>query len=99
MHLHLHVIPRFRGDMDDPRGGVRHVIPSRGNYLRPSPSERARPLATGGDADPFGEHLWPLFAAATDVAIVAAFVTETGLELLEPRLFEALAAGARVRLV
>lgn len=34
MHLHVHVIPRFRGDMDDPRGGVRHVIPSKGNYLR-----------------------------------------------------------------
>ena len=33
MHLHVHVIPRFIGDMDDPRGGVRHVIPSRGNYL------------------------------------------------------------------
>jgi len=35
MHLHLHVIPRRSGDMDDPRGGVRHVIPSRGNYLSP----------------------------------------------------------------
>jgi diadenosine tetraphosphate (Ap4A) HIT family hydrolase len=34
MHLHVHVIPRYRGDMDDPRGGVRHAIPSRGNYLR-----------------------------------------------------------------
>lgn len=33
MHLHIHVIPRFAGDMDDPRGGVRHVIPSKGNYL------------------------------------------------------------------
>ncbi len=33
MHLHVHVIPRYRGDMDDPRGGVRHVIPSKGNYL------------------------------------------------------------------
>ena len=43
MHLHVHVIPRRRGDMDDPRGGVRHVIPSRGNYLR---AEGA--LATGG---------------------------------------------------
>lgn len=32
-HLHLHVIPRYRGDVEDPRGGVRHVIPSRG---RPS---------------------------------------------------------------
>ncbi len=34
MHLHVHVIPRYAGDMDDPRGGVRHVIPGRGNYLR-----------------------------------------------------------------
>lgn len=34
MHLHVHVIPRYLGDMEDPRGGVRHVIPERGNYLR-----------------------------------------------------------------
>ncbi len=33
MHLHVHVIPRYLGDMDDPRGGVRHVIPGKGNYL------------------------------------------------------------------
>jgi diadenosine tetraphosphate (Ap4A) HIT family hydrolase len=33
MHLHVHVIPRYVGDMDDPRGGVRHAIPSKGNYL------------------------------------------------------------------
>ena len=33
MHLHVHVIPRYRGDVPDPRGGVRHVIPERGNYL------------------------------------------------------------------
>jgi diadenosine tetraphosphate (Ap4A) HIT family hydrolase len=33
MHLHVHVIPRFRGDVSDPRGGVRHVIPSKANYL------------------------------------------------------------------
>jgi superfamily II DNA or RNA helicase/HKD family nuclease/diadenosine tetraphosphate (Ap4A) HIT family hydrolase len=32
-HLHLHVIPRRAGDMPDPRGGVRHVIPGKGNYL------------------------------------------------------------------
>lgn len=31
-HFHCHVIPRYNGDMDDPRGGVRHVIPSKGNY-------------------------------------------------------------------
>lgn len=31
-HLHVHVIPRYRGDMCDPRGGVRGVIPSRQSY-------------------------------------------------------------------
>jgi len=27
MHLHIHVIPRYFGDMADPKGGVRGVIP------------------------------------------------------------------------
>ena len=31
-HFHCHLIPRYKGDMDNPRGGVRHVIPSKGNY-------------------------------------------------------------------
>lgn len=31
-HFHCHLIPRYRGDMDNPRGGVRHVIPTKGNY-------------------------------------------------------------------
>jgi len=32
-HLHVHLIPRYRGDVLDPRGGIRHVIPGKGNYL------------------------------------------------------------------
>ena len=28
-HLHVHLIPRYIGDIDNPRGGVRGVIPSR----------------------------------------------------------------------
>ncbi len=31
-HLHWHVIPRYEGDVDDPTGGVRYVIPEMGNY-------------------------------------------------------------------
>lgn len=31
-HVHLHVIPRYEGDMADPRGGVRHVIPEKAKY-------------------------------------------------------------------
>jgi diadenosine tetraphosphate (Ap4A) HIT family hydrolase len=34
MHVHVHLIPRFAGDVDDPAGGVRFVIPKRGNYRR-----------------------------------------------------------------
>jgi diadenosine tetraphosphate (Ap4A) HIT family hydrolase len=32
MHLHVHVIPRFVGDVEDPTGGVRGVIPGKSNY-------------------------------------------------------------------
>ena len=32
MYPHVHLIPRRNGDMTDPRGGVRHVIPDKGNY-------------------------------------------------------------------
>ena len=31
-HFHCHLIPRYKGDVEQPRGGVRHVIPSKGNY-------------------------------------------------------------------
>ena len=31
-HFHCHLIPRYIGDMENPRGGVRHVIPSKGSY-------------------------------------------------------------------
>jgi diadenosine tetraphosphate (Ap4A) HIT family hydrolase len=32
MHVHIHLIPRYSGDVDDPLGGVRNVIPGRGRY-------------------------------------------------------------------
>ena len=32
MHCHCHVIPRYRGDTDNPRGGVRGVIPRKREY-------------------------------------------------------------------
>jgi diadenosine tetraphosphate (Ap4A) HIT family hydrolase len=31
-HLHVHLIPRFEGDLPDPRGGVRWVIPDKAKY-------------------------------------------------------------------
>ena len=32
MHLHIHLIPRRKGDIEDPRGGVRGVIPFKQKY-------------------------------------------------------------------
>ena len=32
MHFHCHVIPRFLGDMENPRGGIRHCIKDKGYY-------------------------------------------------------------------
>ena len=34
MHCHIHLIPRRKGDVEDPRGGVRGVIPSRQKYIQ-----------------------------------------------------------------
>lgn len=31
-HLHIHLIPRYAGDMTDPRGGVRWIIPDKADY-------------------------------------------------------------------
>ena len=29
---HIHLIPRRKGDVENPKGGIRHVIPRKGNY-------------------------------------------------------------------
>lgn len=31
-HLHIHLIPRYAGDLSDPRGGVRWIIPDKADY-------------------------------------------------------------------
>lgn len=31
-HLHIHLIPRYLGDLEDPRGGVRWIIPEKADY-------------------------------------------------------------------
>ncbi len=32
-HVHIHLIPRYSGDIENPIGGIRNVIPGKGNYL------------------------------------------------------------------
>jgi diadenosine tetraphosphate (Ap4A) HIT family hydrolase len=33
-HLHVILLPRYKGDVENPRGGIRNVIPGRANYQR-----------------------------------------------------------------
>ncbi len=34
LHLHIHVIPRYTGDMPDPRGGIRWIFPEKAKYWK-----------------------------------------------------------------
>ena len=100
-HLHVHVIPRWEGDVDDPRGGVRFVIPERGNYKRRGhiPRMGRESRLSRGRTDAFLDHLAPLIGRAEGIDIVAAFVLTTGIDAVAPRLESALARGASVRLL
>ena len=33
-HCHVHLIPRRRGDVEDPTGGIRNLVPGKGNYKK-----------------------------------------------------------------
>lgn len=37
MHFHLHVIPRYPGDVPDPRGGIRWIFPTKARYWEEEP--------------------------------------------------------------
>ncbi len=100
-HLHLHVIPRFSGDVDDPRGGIRHVIPKAGNYLVETPqSQRTAALVT-----PFSGGLRLQLVRAfirTDldrIDLLVSFIMQSGIRVIAPHLDEAIARGANVRIL
>jgi diadenosine tetraphosphate (Ap4A) HIT family hydrolase len=105
-HVHIHVIPRYAGDMADPRGGVRHVIPSKGNYLLPPPNSTASVPSVGEDVLSTGHPDSPLWSAlewripnAKTIDVVAAFVQVSGLDLIRPAIFAALRNGAHIRIL
>lgn len=100
-HLHLHVIPRFRGDVADARGGIRSVIPGKADYLAP-PSEAAAPHAralVGGGDDPFLPHLISHIDGAIRVDLAVAFIMESGVRLISEHLRDVVARGGKVRIL
>jgi superfamily II DNA or RNA helicase/HKD family nuclease len=102
-HVHIHVIPRYTGDVRDPRGGVRHVIPSKGNYLASeSASEGARDspvLSTGHPYSPLWKQLACRLTMAESVDILVSFVQISGLELVGSPLFAVLRNQGTVRVL
>ncbi len=38
-HAHIHIIPRYKGDVPDPRGGIRWIIPAKANYWKHDQNE------------------------------------------------------------
>ncbi len=99
-HFHLHVIPRYLGDVDDPRGGVRHVIPQKANYLAQnvSSTEEVKRLVTGG-SDHLLPHLIMHLDQATRCDIAVAFLLDSGARLIVEHLKDFLARGGQARIL
>nr|WP_228530930.1 MULTISPECIES: DUF3427 domain-containing protein [Myxococcaceae] len=98
-HLHLHVIPRVPGDVPDPRGGVRHVIPGKANYLAPGAAGPHPRLLTRGEEEPLLGHLRLDIDRAQQLDVAVAFVMPSGVERLYSHFQDLLARGGTLRLV
>ncbi len=98
-HLHVHVIPRYAGDIADPRGGVRHVIPHKGNYLLPV--DDREPHLTEGGSEGLGTPLLRLMRdpAFDRIDLVVSFVMRSGWTIVEAPLTDAVEGGAVVRVL
>nr|WP_280950719.1 DUF3427 domain-containing protein [Mesorhizobium sp. WSM3882] len=101
-HFHLHVIPRRPGDVPDPRGGVRHVIPAKGNYLAERPlstlSGEVQQLVTGGE-DPLLPHLILHLDRADKCEIAVSFLLDSGARLIAHHLADFLERGGRAEIL
>jgi superfamily II DNA or RNA helicase/diadenosine tetraphosphate (Ap4A) HIT family hydrolase/HKD family nuclease len=101
-HFHLHIIPRYAGDVVDPRGGVRHVIPDKANYLAAgsslSKTTISQRLVTGGD-DPLLSHLLLNLDRSTICDMAVAFLLDSGARMIVSHLRDFLARGGRARIL
>jgi diadenosine tetraphosphate (Ap4A) HIT family hydrolase len=76
-HFHLHIVPRYEGDVVDLRGRVPYAIPANATHLPPGvalPELDIKRLVTGGD-DPLLPHLRLHLDKSTASDIAVAFLT------------------------
>lgn len=114
-HLHVHVIPRYAGDVPDPRGGIRYVIEANGNYSDDSVEDRragateshdmelspvANVLVDGTSRIMLPELIRHLRHVKFDrIDIVVSFIKVSGLSMLIGPLEDALQRGAQARIL
>jgi len=97
LHFHLHVIPRYVGDVHDPRGGVRFVIPTKANYLAKGTHDQQRLIK--GDDDPFLPHLVLHMDQADTCDIAVAFLLDSGARCIVEHLKDFVRRGGRARIL
>ncbi len=99
-HFHLHVIPRYAGDVHDPRGGVRHVIPSKANYLANRVvTQPGQQRLIKGDVDPFLPHLIMHMDQADTCDIAVAFLLDSGARCVVEHLKDFLDRRGKARIL
>jgi len=105
MHLHVHVIPRFDGDVDDPTGGVRGVIPAKQHpETGADVADGLDPFIglrefTDGRAAALGAELSKALLYAEQISLLSAFIQPSGLQRIQAELTQAAARGANIRVL
>ena len=106
-HFHIHVIPRHSKNDVSPAGGLRYVIPAKGDepaVIKPAAvgfpidTPHSRALIAGGE-DALLPHLLPQIDQASQVDVAVSFLMESGIRLLRPHLQDLLDRQGRLRLV
>lgn len=105
-HVHIHVIPRVLGDVSDPTGGIRGVIPGKANYLKALSTTAPFEFMGTGLVDARNNQTMKLEIHRAlineefdRVDFLVSFIMESGLDLVEQQLDTALNRGAHIRIL
>lgn len=90
-HIHLQVIPRYSGDMENSAEGIRHIVDQN------LPEVSQDKLLICGDTDPFLPYLLHHIDRADTIDIAVAFTMSSGIQQVYDYLHDLLKRGGRLR--